>query len=218
MPEKNKQPSSGRIAVYAAVTAIAIGGTFWMTWRTFHSTAANSVVQDDNAPRTSSELRDRFQEVYDLGYRVDGTAGNTAVEVVWEFPGLIQRLTEYTARSGRQADTLRVLQDEPDKTLIPILVTLQRNVAIGSDLVWTDLATLTADGKDLDLVRFDPLSYAAGNENEAAGILWFRPKGDDPPDQYQLTLVNIPGNSRASVFTWQDKTLRLYDPTPAIAP
>ncbi|MBI5404783.1 MAG: hypothetical protein HY976_01010 [Candidatus Kerfeldbacteria bacterium] len=204
--------SQTKVLAYAGVTAVAILGAVWMAMNPLERSSVNDNV---NGARPTSGTRDRFQEVYDIAWRFDGNSGNTAVEAVFWFPGLVQRLGEYAERSAWQAETLQVIQAETDASLIPISVNLQRNAPLEREFDWENVVQVAGDGQAYQFERFDVSAFPSGRDDVLAGILWFRKVGASEPDRLMMTLSNIPGNVQPTAFSWDLKTLGLYDATPA---
>jgi len=200
-----------RIVGYGLAVGIAVVGIIWIGTGSVRAPASSNQA----SVRLSSTTRDRFQEVYDLVWRADGSAGNTAVEAVYEFPGFIQRLAEYAERSGIQAAMLQAVQAESDASLVPIFVALQGNAPVRSDLEWRSMATLAASTGSYTYERFDRLPVTNEGSTALFGTLWFRRTTGAEPERLTLTINGLDGNTRPSVFTWDLKTLSLYDATPA---
>lgn len=204
--------SRTRTLAYAGVTAVALLGAAWLA---MHPLEQASVNNDVNGARATSGTRDRFQEVYDIAWRFDGNSGNTAVETVFWFPGLVQRLGEYAERSAWQAETLQVIQSETDASLIPISINLQRNAPLEREFDWANVVQVAGDGQAYQFERFDVSAFPSGRDDILAGILWFRKVGAPEPDRLTMTLSDVSGNIQPTVFSWDLKTLGLYDATPA---
>lgn len=199
-----------RIVGYGLAVGVAVVGMVWIGTGTVKAPASPT----NDSLRISSSTRDRFQEVYDLVWRADGSAGNTAVEVLFEFPGFVQRLAEYAERSGIQAAMLQAVQAESDASLVPFFVALQSNVPIRNDLEWRSMANVASDTGTYAYERFDRLPVTNEGSTALFGTLWFRRSGAEDPAKLTLTIQGIDGNTRASIFTWDVKALNLYDATP----
>ncbi len=161
--------------------------------------------------RASSSTRDRFEEYYQLSWRADGQAGNTAIEAVYYFPTLSQRLNEFSERSFIQARTLQELQRTDDAAQIPVLVFLTNSDEIDQGLAVEQRAKLIDDkSRDYPPQRWQPFVLPDGAQNQLVGMLWFR-KPDGAPDPTKLTLAldGIPGNRRATTFAWDVSVLKL---------
>jgi hypothetical protein len=160
--------------------------------------------------RQSSSTRDAFEELYQLGWRADGSAGNTAVEVVYYFPALVQALSAYAERSLTQAQTLQELQPNDDALLHPFLVRLERNTALDSAWPVQERIRLVDDGgQPYAVERWRAFADPSGSANVLLGVAWFRqPESASPPDRLTLTLEAVPGNAQSTTLTWNSQVLR----------
>lgn len=204
----NGRRSDYRLLGYAFASAIALAGLIWLGGLNLTRPAATT-SNLPNGARVSSTTRDQFQELYDLGWRSDGQAGNTAVEVVYEFPQLVTRLAQYAERSFLQAQTLQTVQDESDPTLVPFLVILERNAPIDPKLEWSKLLSLKADNATYRYERFDAFSLPGAPDTQLSGIAWFRMTTTFQPNSLTMILKDIPGNIKPTTFTWDAKALQL---------
>lgn len=197
-----------RIAGYALLSLVGLLGLVWY----LAGSLGFVTVGDSRLPagaRQSSSTRDTFEELYQLGWRADGTAGNTAVEVVYYFPALVQALGAYAERSLTQAQTLQELQAEGDTLLHPFLIRLERNTAL--DATWPvqeHVRLVDQTGQAYAVERWQALVDPSGSANVLLGVAWFRqPESAAVLGQQTLTLSEVPGNTRATTFTWNSQVL-----------
>lgn len=201
-----------RGAIYGLATAAALVGLLLVLASGSSLFGTTDRGQSDtNGARVSSSTRDRFEEYYQLGWRADGQAGNTAIEAVYYFPTLVQRLNDYVERSFIQARTLQELQRSDDAGLIPVLAFLTNSDEIDQALAVEQRAKLVDDqSREYPPQRWQPFVLPDGAQNQLVGVLWFRrPDGATEPKQLTLSLEGIPGNRRATTFTWDLNVLKL---------
>lgn len=198
-----------RVAAYVAATAVAAFGivAFSFGWFSGSGTSAGSLT---NGVRLSSITRDRFQELYELGWRGDGNAGNTEVEAVFYYPALVTSLEEYAERSLVQGQTLQALQPDRAADRYSFLIQLNHNEAFPPAVKLESILSLVGNRSvSYTLDRIETLTSPEGSQGTVIAVARFkRPAGASEPDTLQLTVNNLPGNTRPTVFTWNSALLR----------
>ncbi len=195
-------------ATYVALSAAAVVGLLVV-----FGGAPGTVTLNSNATGTTLQAtnptRDRFEERYQLGWRAVGDAGNTGVQAVYLFPGLVESLAAYAERSFAQAALQLALQGETVAGAERFLVTLDRNEALPEVFRTEDHLTLTDDGgRRYTLERWQALTDVSTPTN-AVGVAWFtRPSGAGDPQQLTLTLSDLPGTTKPVVISWNAEALR----------
>lgn len=209
MPETSPtRRAPWRIVGYVLVSLVGLLGLGWYLAGSLGLVTVGSSSLPPGA-RQSSSTRDAFEELYQLGWQADGSAGNTAVEVVYYFPALVQALSAYAERSLTQAQTLQELQPNDDALLHPFLVRLERNTAL--DSAWPapeHLRVVDDSGQPYAVERWQAFADPSGSANVLLGVAWFRqPESAAAPDQVTLTLTDVPGNLRSTSLTWNSRLL-----------
>ncbi|MBI4092992.1 MAG: hypothetical protein HY420_03660 [Candidatus Kerfeldbacteria bacterium] len=214
MKPPGRRTSPFRLVIYTSMSAIAVVGLVYILRRTTTALPPTTrATSNTNVLYPADEQRDLFNQLYVLGDRFDGRAGNTAVEAVYYFPSLVSSLIAYAGRSPIQAQTLLAIQHNSDPTLIPFLINLERNEALEQNLPFKDILELQAGGSaPYPFVRFDPVVAPVDSDRIVLGVAWFRkPSGSPGAVTLQLTFRNIPGNVKPTVFTWDTSVLRLTE-------
>lgn len=206
-----------RAAAYGIATALALLGIVWMLIAASRRESTSAQNGNLNGARVTSSTHDLFEEAYELGWRADGAAGNTAVEAVYYFPSLLQRLNEYAERSALQAQTLASLESAGDESLTSFVITLTSNGALDSGFNVKGHVSLVADGSPAySAERWVPFTLSEGVANQLAGLLSFRrPEGAPAPQALTVTFKDIPGNIQPTVFSWNATALSLDNPDPS---
>lgn len=208
----NPVRSRARIALYLTVSAI---GLIALSLSFFDFFGLSKAISSPLVNK-SANARDMFDGLYQIGWRSDGSAGNTAIEAVYYYPALFQALAAYTDRSAFQDETFQELNKFPDMALYPFLVVLQRNEQLDTSFTPDTHLSLMADGSDPYTVdRWQPLSLPDTSGNSIAGIVWFRQPSGVPlqPSTLELTFDGVPGNTKQTRFSWNNSVLSLVDIT-----
>lgn len=205
---KRKPRSPKRVALYVVMTMIGFGAIGMFFYSGFGQSTLSSLGINE-----SSNARDLFDGLYQIGWRSDGNAGNTVVEAVYYYPALYQALYLYKDRSSFQNETLQELNKYPDMSMYPVLVMLQRNTAIDQALSLDSHASLSGDSTAYEIDHWQSLTVADTSGNSIAGIVWFRRPSGAPtrPQTLTFTLEGIPGNSKSSTFSWNNGVLATVD-------
>ncbi len=209
MPRSQPRPSPFRIGLYASASAIAAAAIVaWLF--NLGSSEGGSVVPTGSGLRSSSPARDVFEQLYELGWRADGAAGNTAVTAVYYFPQLRTALSDYGERSFVQAQTLKTLETEDDPSTLPILIELESHESLPSDFAVSKHVAVSDDvGSAFSVVRWESLQDLSAPK-KLIGLLWLRKvEGAAASNRLTLTLADIPGNIRPTTFSWNAAALEL---------
>jgi len=205
--EKNNHSNPRRPAYRAVlyVLAVVVGIAALVAYLYITSTATSTT----STVNTAVSSRDLFDELYQVGLRVDGSAGNTAVDVVYYYPALSRSLRAYTDRTQLQAGTLAELEQHSGLGLFPFMVTLQHNEAFDPSFKIESHAALKADGATIyELDRWQPLQIADASGNSIAGVLWFKqPEGAADATSFTLTFDGLPDNTKQTSFSWNASLL-----------
>lgn len=197
--------SPARVALYVTMSCIGLIALSLFFFDFF------GLSRTPFAPTNSTaNLHDLFDGLYQIGWKADGSAGNTSVEAVYYYPALYQALAAYQERSSLQDETLRELNKFPNMSLYPFLVILQRNETIDPAFSLDAHATLLADNSvSYEVDHWQPLSLPDTSGNSMAGIMWFRQPSGAPsrPNVITMTLEGIPGNAKTTQFTWNNAVL-----------
>lgn len=170
-----------------------------------------STLNTDNATTTNTNAtaRDTFDKLYQVGLRYDGSAGNTAVDVVYYYPALSLSLKNYDDRTQLEAGTLAELEQYSVTNLFPFVVTLQHNEAFDASFDPKSHMTLKADGATVyELERWQTLSTGDVSGNGIVGVAWFKqPDGAPDVTSFTLTFKDLPGNTKETSFSWNASLL-----------
>lgn len=198
-----------RVAAYAIGAAIAVV-VLLAAVLDFGISKVNTAGNTESGLRQSSTTRDQFEQLYELGWRADGAAGNTAVTAVYYFPKLREALSDYGERSFVQAQTLKTLETEDDALLLPLLIELEGNEPLATDFELPKHAVLFADASNqYSIARWETLQDVQA-PNKLIGVLWARKANDlSAPRQLTLTMTDVPGNVQPTTFTWNAAALEL---------
>ncbi|MBI4426146.1 MAG: hypothetical protein HY567_01080 [Candidatus Kerfeldbacteria bacterium] len=199
---------------YVALSVVGVFGLAWYVASSLGFVVGRGISRIPAGARVSSSTRDTFEELYQLGWRADGDAGNTAVEVVYYYPALVQALSAYAERSLTQAQTLQELQRNEDQFRHPFLVRLERNVAFDQAWPLQENIQLAVDGTmTFPVERWQAFADPSGSAKVLLGVAWFRqPESAPAPTQLTLSLSNVPGNVRSTTSTWNSQLLREITP------
>lgn len=158
---------------------------------------------------TNATARDTFDALYQVSLRYDGSAGNTAVDVVYYYPALSQSLKDYADRTQLEAGTLAELEQYSATGLFPFAVTLQHNEAFDASFDPKPHMTLKADGATVyELERWQTLSTGDVPGNNIVGVAWFKqPDGAPDVTSFTLTFKDLPGNTKETSFSWNASLL-----------
>ncbi|MFH0829202.1 MAG: hypothetical protein V1907_03420 [Candidatus Kerfeldbacteria bacterium] len=202
---RSKKPV--RVALYVIVSLIGLLAVFTYFFFVIEPKNLGTTVV------TGNTTREIFNGLYQIGWRSDGSAGNTAIETVYYYPALFQILSQYTERTSLQNQTFGELSKYPDMFLYPFLMTFQHNEAIDTDFQVESYVTLTADGTArYDFDHWQPLVLPDTSGTSLAGVLWFKkPAGVAEPKILRMTVDGISGNKKESQFSWDNSMLLLID-------
>lgn len=196
-----------RIVLYTVVSLIGLSAVFFFFRSVVDQQKLGTTVV------TGDTTREVFNGLYHIGWRSDGSAGNTAVEAVYYYPALFQILSQYTERSSLQTQTFDELSKYPEMSLYPFLMTFQHNEAIDTDFRVESYATLVADGTvRYEVDHWQALSLPDTSGSSVVGVLWFkRPSGAAEPEILRMTVDGIAGNTKRTEFSWNNGSLMQID-------
>ncbi len=195
--------SAYRIVLY--ILAVVVGIAALVAYLYIGSTD----VSTTSTVNTADSARDLFDELYQVGLRYDGSAGNTAVDVVYYYPALSRSLQAFTDRTQLQTGTLTELEQHSGLGLFPFVVTLQHNEAFDPAFRIESYASLKADGATVyEFDRWQPLQNGDISGNSVVGVLWFKePEGAVEATSFTLTFDDLPGNTKTVSFSWNASLL-----------
>ncbi len=201
-PSAASHRSPYRTTLY--LMAVVVGIAALITVLYVSSNTGNTAVSNSTV-----NAHDNFEALYQVGLRTDGSAGNTEVDAVYYYPALSQSLVNYADRTQIQAGTLAELEQHSGDGLFPFVVSLQHNEAIDPTFTMASHIALKADGRtDYEFDRWQQIETGDTSGNSLVGVAWFKkPDGASDATSFTLTLIDLPGNTKPTSFSWNASVL-----------